>query len=219
MLFQGLSDDIVRHIYTYDNTYKDMYKTIVMQKFENEECRALKTFLQGHIGFPMMMFDEWLSIRVFHFERETYYHVEYPTTRMLFHVTHMERLRRALPTPPDDDTVTKNTYDALPFGFLRRFMDSTLYFFERVTQTLANAMEFQTVGTCMFHAQEYQDLLHILEAHGKYEEHIHEYLFRRLVWIKSERLYDDDQSINYDYCNYADNRYLFMWYEHLKMEN
>lgn len=215
MFHKGLSEDLLREIFSYDDTYKTMYSSVIRGAFDDEDRRALKTFLGEYVQFPMTIFDEWLSIRSFHHNRETYYHVEYPDTRMIFHVTSMERKKTFdNPTDPTSPMIATNMLYKLPVDFLRGFVNCTANILERMKRSLTNTMEFNTMVTCMLHAKDYEDLLYHLQVHGKYEEEIHHYLFERMVQDKYGMEYDHTQAFNYDYTEYGEEQYMIMWYEY-----
>lgn len=187
-----------------------------MDRFENEDCRTLKKFLEHYIGFPMMMFDEWVSIRSFEYNREVYYNVHYPTTRMIFHVAPIEQRTPAIPMQDPQHTVDVTVHKS-PIPLFQKMVGCITQLWETITQSLINtmeSMEFNSFMTCMFDSEDYQELFRHLQVHGQHEDEIHQYLFRQLVHEKYAQRYDEDQRYNYDYIHTTNMRYLVMWYEY-----
>lgn len=216
MLRQRLSDDLLREIFSFDDTYRKTYTSIVSKAFDGEECRALKEFMVGHIDFPMLVFDEWLSMKTIAYGQEQYYEVLFPSTTILFHVMSLDRKDKFDDLEdPESPRIVQNMLHKLPTTFLQGFVHQTIQTLERLKRGIKNAMEFNSLVACMLKSKDYEDLLYHLQVHGKYEEEIHDYIFRNVVQHRTGICtYDEDQAMNYNYVDYLDKKYMVMWYEY-----
>ena len=206
-MFACLSEDILRQIYAYDGTYKEMYKRIVADAFDAVETRALKTYLHGHIHFPMMDMGEWLSMQSFVEGREKYHVVSYPTATMIFHVMSLDRKKRFDdPSDPESPMLVKNILHTLP----TRVMNPTMRALDEMRRFITHTTMCDTLT---LHPKVYEHIVYHLKLQGRYEEEIHRYLFYDLAWSYTGMMYDDEQANSYNYVHYQGKQYMISWYE------
>lgn len=90
MLQERLPIELVREVFTYDDTYKDTYQRIVKDAFDGERVRALKTLLDSRVYFPMVTPTQWITMTALMDNGHKYYQVHYPGFKFLFHVASLD---------------------------------------------------------------------------------------------------------------------------------
>lgn len=218
-----LVKDVISDIFSYDNSYRLKYGKILKDTFDNDNIRALKWFMENDdtededSDFIGMMFSDWISIKSFTYENEEYYEVQYPTSKVLFHVMKVERKAKLEDlTDPTSPKIVKNILWKIPLAFLRAFVNCKLRTLRKMKREITNIDEYNERISCMLHVKDYEDLVYHLQIHGDYDEELHEYLFKELVRDRiGHKMYANDvQTSNYCYMTHQDTQYMIMWYEY-----
>lgn len=207
--------DLMREIFMYDGTYKEMYGDVVKEAFDGERVRALKTFLTRQLHFPATgMFDGWLSMKSFSHGGQSYHEVTYPDSKtMMFHVMSIEEKGMLDDlSDPTSPKVLANMFHKLSDNVLLGFLNCEVNRFLRIKNGIKDKTMFNKVIMSMLSPKDYEDLVYHLQVHGTYEEEVHEHMFGSLVQDKFGKIYDEEQSVDYDYVAHDGKMYMVMWY-------
>lgn len=207
--------EMMREIFAYDGTYKEIYTDVIKNAFDGEYVRALKTFLMRQLHFPTTdLFDGWLSMKksVVKDGRQSFYEVAYPGSKTVtFHVMSIEEKGKLDDvSDPSSPKILANMLHKLSDDVLLAFATCPIDKFQRIKNSIKDKTMFNKVMMTMLSDKDYEDLVYHMQVHGIYEEEIHEHIFGNWGGV----IYDEEQSVNYDYVAHDGKMYMVMWYAH-----